>query len=102
MAGDQLEAFHLPKMRRVSKHVDKEELGYIPMSVGILFVFDGGANLCALFRNYLPLLRRSFARSHRPNEVPATPRQKKSSAGSRHIRWAWEQYNAQLHRESLG
>ena len=71
LARDQLQALHLSKVRGVPEHVDEEQLGYIPVSIGVIFVLECRADGSALFRDGFALLRQRLARPHRTDQLPA-------------------------------
>lgn len=65
-----LQAFHLTKMCRVTKHVNKHELCQIPMSIILVIFTNRSSNRSTFFSYNSPLLCCSFASTYSPNQVP--------------------------------
>jgi len=67
---DQLERLHLPKVRRVTKHVDVHELGHVAVAVQVRErVPEGAAQRGRLFRDHGALLGGRLGLAHGPDEV---------------------------------
>mmetsp|Transcript_19600 Transcript_19600/g.60889 ORF Transcript_19600/g.60889 Transcript_19600/m.60889 type:complete len:479 (-) Transcript_19600:1-1437(-) len=69
-AGDQLDAFHLPEVRRVAQHVDVHQLGHIAVPhAAVIAALERRAQRCALLGDGLALLRGRLAGAHRADQV---------------------------------
>jgi len=69
VAGNQLEALHLPPVRGVAQHVDEEQLGHVAMAQLVTLFLESRANRSAFLVDASALVRLRFARTHIANQL---------------------------------
>ena len=82
-AGDQLEALHLAPVGRVPEHVDKQQLGHVPMPQLIVLILEGCAYRGALLVDARALVGLRLAGPHVADELPQPDGHVSCSAAAR-------------------